>query len=108
MKINAKHPEQSLQAKKKLLVFMQASYYQKKTDRVLERFNDYEITIISRSRIDSSRNIERIYSATSVFQIIILILKLRKTRFDVLLAAHVDDFFFHLIHKFTNFREFIS
>ena len=108
MKINVKHPEQSLQAKKKLLVFMQASYYQKKTDRVLERFNDYEITIISRSRVDSTRNVESIYSAKSVFQIIILILKLRKTRFDVLLAAHVDDFFFHLIHKFTNFREFIT
>lgn len=100
--------DQSLQAKKQLLVFMQASYYRKKIDRVLDRFNDYEITIVSRATIDSTRNIERVYSATSVFQIIILILKLRKTKFEILLASNVDDFFFHLIYKFTKFNEFVT
>ncbi|SVD81310.1 uncharacterized protein METZ01_LOCUS434164, partial [marine metagenome] len=84
---------------------MQETYYQKKLDKVLDRFSDYEITIISRSKVVGSRNIEKNYGDTSFFQLIIMILKLRKVRFDVLLASNVDDFFFHLMYRFTNFQE---
>tara|TARA_B100001964_G_C13994113_1_gene491926 strand:+ start:141 stop:725 length:585 start_codon:yes stop_codon:yes gene_type:complete len=95
-------------SKKKLLVFLQEGYYQKKLNRVLERFPNYEITVISRSPILSSSNVERNYSTVSVFKIIFFIFKYRKIKFDVLLAANIDDFFFHLIHKFSNFQEFIT
>ena len=94
--------------KKNLLVFLSQSYYQSKLNVVLERFPNYEVTIISRSPMLSSGNVETNYSTTSVLKIIVLILKLRKTRFDVLLASNVDDFFFHLVYKFTNFQEFIT
>lgn len=94
--------------KKKLLVFLQEGYYQKKLNRVLEKFTNFEVTVISRTPILSSRYVEKNYSTKSVFKIIFLIQKLRKTKFDVFLAANVDDFFFHLMHKFANFQEFIT
>ena len=87
---------------------MQEGYYQTKWNVVLEKFPNYEVTVISRSPVVSSAYIKKNYSTTSVLKIIVLILKLRKTRFDVLLASNVDDFFFHLIHKFTNYQEFIT
>lgn len=94
--------------KKKLLVFLQEGYYLTKLNVVLEKFPNHEVTVISRSPIICSGNVETNYSTTNILKIIFLVLKLRKTRFDVLLVANVDDFFFHLIYKVTNFREFIT
>ena len=91
--------------KKKLLVFLQQSYYQKKLDLVLEKFSDYEITVISRSKLVISSNILVNHSTTSLLQMIKFIIKLRKVKFDVLLTSSVDDFFFHLMFKFISFKD---
>ena len=95
-------------SKKQLLIFLQENYYQTKLNIILERLSDYEITVISRSPVVNSVYIKKIYSTSSVFKIIFFIFKCRKTKFDILLAANIDDFFFHLIHRFTNYQEFIT
>ena len=92
--------------KKKLLVFLQETYYQKKLDLVLEKFSDYEITVISRSKLVISSNIFVNHNTTSLLQMIKFIIKLRKIKFDVLLTSNVDDFFFHLMFKFISFKDF--
>ena len=103
-----KQSDPSSSIKKKLLVFLQEGYYLTKLNVVLEKFPNHEVTVISRSPIICSRNIDTNFSTRSTFRVITTILKLRNTTFDVLLVSNVDDFFFHLIYKFSKFNEFVT
>ena len=105
---NFKQSDPSSSIKKKLLVFLQEGYYLTKLNVVLEKFPNHEVTVISRSPVINSRNIDTNFSTRSVFRVIITILKLRNTTFDVLLVSNVDDFLFHLIYRFTKFNEFVT
>ena len=94
--------------KKKLLVFLPRQYYKPKYDLLIENYNDFEITIISKEPISvSEKNISRICGPT-FFKMICEIFKIRKTQFDVFLASNIDDWSFGIMFRYLQFSNFHS
>lgn len=94
--------------KKRLLVFLPKKYYKIKYETIIKRYDDYEITIISREPLNIiGGNISIIYAA-DFSKMIYEIFKIRNTCFEVFLASNVDDRAFQIIFRYLNFREFHS
>ena len=94
--------------KKSVLAFIQEDYYKDNFISLRDQFKDHQITVVSRSPISfKDQKIKNFYPKT-VFILLLLIFRLRKRTFSILLASNVDDFFFHLIYKFVQFEELIT
>jgi len=94
--------------KKSVLAFIQEDYYKDNFISLKDQFKDHQITVVSRSPIFfKDQKIKNFYPKT-IFNLLLLIFRLRKRTFSILLASNVDDFFFHLIYKFVQFEELIT
>jgi len=91
---------------KNLVIYVPKRYYMDRVLDILENFQDYKAHIISLENLSLSQKNMTFFNAKGVISLLIHLIKLRKTTFDVLLGCNVDNMYFQLMIKLLKFDEF--